>query len=147
MKPQAMRVIAAVFLLIAFFTIDANESAVYGCDYPALQPWGSLYIYTYEPNANVHVFIDSRWTVSSDRFELAQGIKNWSSYSLADCSGVTFYGFESMDMSGIAPEDLPPAYTVWVIRQDPDVTGIAEGPLVRGESGRIVGQKIKIRYN
>ena len=98
------------------------------------------------PNHAVHVFIDSRFN-EVDKNHLRQGIENWNLYSNLDCTGVSFYGFETMDFSGIPNNQMPPDYTVWVVSEIPDDNGIATGQRRVGgvpPNQRVVAQKIEI---
>ena len=145
MQAQSRRVILTILLLVGLYAVSANESEVFGCNFPRLN-WLSPFYYSWSPNSNVHVFIDSRFN-PTDRSQLAQGIINWSLWSDADCSGVTFYGFDTMDMSGIGMADLPPDNTVWVISQSTRDGGIADGPQRRSggfPNERIIAQKIRL---
>jgi hypothetical protein len=142
-KRQSTRVILSISFVLAFYTFSGNRAEVLGCNFPPLN-WVSPDFYSWAPNSNVHVFIDSRYN-ETDRSQLAQGLTNWSFWSGADCSGVTFYGFDSMDMSEISAEDMPPANTVWIISQPTTYGGVADGPLRRGGTPeRVIAQKIRI---
>ncbi|HXI22754.1 MAG TPA: hypothetical protein VNG71_02685 [Pyrinomonadaceae bacterium] len=101
MKLRSKRVIFGIGLLVVLYAIGAYESEVAGCDFPPMTLWYRTYMDSWQPGSTVHVFIDSRFNDATVRAQLAQGFLNWSLWSEADCSGVTFYGFDTMDMSGL----------------------------------------------
>lgn len=150
MKPQYRRVIFCVCLLVGLYAISANDFE--GCDFPHVSPFYSG-LESWRPGSTVHVFIDSRFTNETVRSQLAQGLLDWSLWSenfpYGDCSGVTFYGFDTMDMSGIGRGDPPPANTVWVISQTPDDGNISDSQFLRSTDvqHRIIGHKIRINPN
>src|SRR6266568_6774810 len=102
MKPQSARAIVTILLLIAAYVVSADKFNVsaQSCNFPALTTWDRIFYDSWWPGSTVHVFIDDRFN-ETDRIMLSHGIQNWSLYSDVDCSGVTFYGFETMDFSGI----------------------------------------------
>ena len=78
---------------------------------------------------------------------LAHGIQNWNLWSDADCSGVTFYGFETMNFSGVPYDELPPANTVWVVLEAPASGAGASGQRRHGgvfPLERVIAQKIRV---
>jgi hypothetical protein len=149
-KPQFSRVVCTVFLLIVCYAISAHESAVHACDFPPLLPWNYLSGSTYANNFHVSVFIDTAFE-EQDRAKLALGLTNWALWSAADCSGWTIDSIDTMNMSGIDLNDLPPPHTVWIIKQATTFGGIADGPLTKSGGvwpfQRVVGQKIRINPN
>lgn len=154
MKPQFTRFITAIFFLITIYAVSGDRSSVLaqGCDFPYMSPWYRILYDSWWPNSSVHVFIDSRFN-QTDRDQLTLGVQSWNLWSNADCSGVTFYGFEPMDMSGIAVPDMPPANTIWVILETTvNITTPAPGPQSSGQLRvggtfpfeRVIAQKIRI---
>jgi|ERR1041384_7676777 hypothetical protein len=115
MTPQSQRLVFAAVVFVAFYVIGSYESEVFGCDFPPMS-WQRIFYDSWRPDSSIHVLIDSRFN-ETDKSQLAQGLINWSFWSDANCSHVTFYGFETMDMSGIAVSDLPPENTVWIISE------------------------------
>jgi hypothetical protein len=92
------------------------------------------------------VFIDDRFN-ETDRLMLIHGIQNWSLWSDADCSGVTFYGFETMNFAGVPYSEMPPDYTVWVVLETPsDGAGGSGQRRVGGvfPLQRVIAQKIRV---
>ena len=112
MKPQFTRAVVTIFLLIAIYAVSTDKFNVsaQSCTFPALTDWYRIFYDSWSPGSTVHVFIDDRFS-EVDRNMLAHGIQNWNLWSDADCSGVTFYGFETMNFSGVAYDDMPPANT------------------------------------
>lgn len=148
MKPQFTRVAATILLLIATYAASADKFSVsaQGCDFPFLDAWNGAYFDSWFPDHAVHVFIDSRFN-EVDKSHLIRGIQNWNLYSDLDCTGVSFYGFEAMDFSGIPNSQMPPDYTVWVVFEQPDDNAIATGQRRVGgvfPNQRVVAQKIEI---
>lgn len=119
------------------------------CGFPALVEWYSIFFYSWEPGATVHVFVDDRFS-ETERSQLIHGIQNWNIWSTADCSNVTFYGFENMNFSGVAYEQLPPDYTVWVVFEAPSNGAPASGQMRQGSGfplERVIAQKIRVNPN
>lgn len=148
MKPQSARAVVTITLLIATYVVSAEKLNVsaQSCDFPALTSWHRIFYDSWWPGSTVHVFIDNRFN-ETDRIMLSHGIQNWSLYSDIDCSGVTFYGFETMDFSGVAHSQLPPDNTVWVVLETPSDGAGASGQ--RRDSGffplqRVIAQKIRV---
>lgn len=150
MKPQFARSLFVIFLLIVISAVSADKFTVSAqtCDFPNLSPWYRIFLDSWTPNSSVHVFMDSRFN-PVDRNQLFIGINNWNFYSGMDCSGVSFYGFDSMDMSGITYNQMPPSNTVWVILEAPNDNAAASGQRVTGgfPIPRVIAQKIRINPN
>lgn len=148
MKPQFTRTVVTIVLLIATYAVSADKFnvAAQSCDFPGLVPWYSIFFYSWRPGATVHVFIDNRFS-GTERAQLIYGIQNWSLYSGLDCSGVTFYGFETMNFSGVAYGQLPPDDTVWVVFETPNDGATASGQTRQGgvfPLERVIAQKIRV---
>jgi hypothetical protein len=141
MKPSFSRSLI-FFLFVVFYGVTTIP--VKGCQFPLIVPFDYLLYDSWFPGARVHVYIDSRFPVDV-RSQLAHGLSNWSAASLVDCSDVTFWGFDTMDMSGIPYAQMPPDSTVWVVSQAPDDGHAASGPMSVGqfpEGPRVIAQKI-----
>lgn len=147
MKPQFTRAVLTIVMLIITFAVSGNLNvSAQSCDFPGLTSWYLIFYDSWEPGATVQVFIDDRFS-ETERIQLSHGIQNWSLYHDADCSGVTFNGFETMDMSEVGASEMPPTYTVWVIRQATQSGGAASGQRRVGGTfpfERVVAQKILI---
>ncbi|HXM49902.1 MAG TPA: hypothetical protein VN956_18820 [Pyrinomonadaceae bacterium] len=148
MKPQFARAVVTILLLIAAYAISADKFNVsaQSCDFPALTTWDRIFYDSWWPGSTVHVFVDDRFN-ETDRTQLIQGIQNWNLYSDLDCSGVTFYDFETMNFSGVPSGQLPPDNTVWVVLETPIDGAGASGQ--RRDSGvfplqRVIAQKIRV---
>lgn len=149
MKPQYTRAAMTILLLIAAYAVSAarfNLSAQ-SCNFPALSPWYLILFDSWWPGSTVHVFIDDRFN-ETDRIMLIHGIQNWNLWSDADCSGVTFYGFETMDFSGIGGSQMPPASIVWVVKEPCPDGALACGQMRHGGGffplDRVIAQKIRV---
>jgi len=147
-KPQFTRAVVTILLLIGSYAVSADKFNVsaQSCDFPNLVPWYSIFFYSWRPGATVQVFIDDRFS-GTEREQLIHGIQNWGLYSDFDCSGVTFYGFETMGFSGVPDGQMPPDDTVWVVRETPDDGASASGQMRQGgvfPLQRVVAQKIRV---
>lgn len=165
MNPQFVRPVVMTLFLLAVQVVSPEvfDLSAKACDFPNMT-WSNLFSNSWEPNASVHVYIDQAFD-SVDRAQLATGILNWNFYKDADCSGVEFYGFDTMDFSQIPTSQLPPDYTVWVVRQNCPLTQyfIDGNPVLDGQGnpmyvvpqactdkradppfGRVTAQKIRI---
>ncbi len=143
MKPQFTRAVVTILLFIAAYAVSADKFNVsaQSCDFPALTTWDRIFYDSWWPGSSVHVFVDDRFN-ETDRTQLIHGIQNWSLYSDVDCSGVTFYGFETMNFSGIPTAQMPPDYTVWVVKEPcPDVHKLAVEELPEACSRRALEPK------
>jgi hypothetical protein len=75
MKPQSVRRAFAMFLLVGLYAVGGTGSEVFACDIPPMTAWYRIFLDSWQPNSNVHVFIDSRFN-TTDRSQLAQGLIN-----------------------------------------------------------------------
>src|SRR6185436_17197621 len=115
MKLKYISLIASV--LVALLLSTSIASAQPTCSYPpAVTPWWAAYYYSWVPGTSLDVFIDESFS-ETDRDQLIHGIENWNLWSVADCSNVTFYGFESMHFVESHNTQMPPNYTVCVKRE------------------------------
>jgi len=147
-KPQFTRAVLTIAMLMGTYCVSADRLNVsaQSCDFPALVSWYSIFYYSWRPGATVQVFIDDRFS-GTERAQLIHGIQNWSLWSDADCSGVTFYGFETMSFSGVAYSQMPPPDTVWVVLETPIDGAPASGQMRQGgvfPLERVIAQKIRV---
>jgi hypothetical protein len=145
MKAPRTRVPFIIFLLMATFVVIGSNLIVSAqdCIYPTVWPWPKTN--SWWPDHTVHVLIDDRFN-EVDRLQLTQGFVNWSLWESADCSYVTFYGFETMNFSGVPYAQMPPDYTVWVVQENPKDGAAASGERRFGGGfyplDRVIAQKI-----
>ena len=108
-------------------------------------------MYSWQPGANVQVFIDDSYS-PSEIAQLALGIANWNIYANFDCSNVFFYGFLPMHFSAAQHNEMPPDYTIWVIKETTDDGSRAQSVfrhtgLFSVAGIRTLAQKIRIHPN
>jgi len=152
MKPPMARIPILAFLVLIIYSVSAPPALAdlpMCVPPPVASPWYEAFRYSWVPGASVHVFIDDVY-VDSDRSHMIHAFEmfNWNSGN--DCSGVSFYGYESKNFSDIDLEAMPPDNTLWVRRQATDDGAPAQTEFSFNGALNIVGPrtiaaKVKIK--